>query len=355
MDIRPQQRQQQRLLINLSMRQAFAVLKLPILELAAFVEEQIEANPLLEKAESAPFVEASEMAAPLSLYRYLMEQVERGDFEEAEKRVAEEIIGNLDERGFYTDSTVGKKGVLKKVQQLDPPGIGATSLQESLLLQLEARGEKGSKLYKKIRDDFGSCGKEIRGLNMAPGLSFQAGLLPPLFPDVVVDEAIHVSDEGIPEFQLSPHYALYLEKGVEERYLRNHLAEAKWLLRNLEKRASTLEAITRFLLEKGEGYFRGSGDPLPKTSVKEMAEKLDLNPSTISRAIADKSLLSMGGHVPFKAFFAKDEPKVLLRELIAKEVKPQSDEELGAQLGVARRTVAKYRKELGIPSSRKRQ
>ena len=354
MDIQQGQGQHQRLLINLAMRQAFAVLKMPILELGQWVEQQIVENPLLEKVESRPYVEAAEQASPVSLYMYLMQQVCMGDFEDKEKLIAGEIIGNLDERGFYLGPTAGRMRVLKKVQQLDPPGIGATSLQESLLIQLEARGEKGSPLYLKIRDHFEDCFRELKGLNFAPALAFDQRRARPLVPDVIVDESIHISDEGIPEFTLSPSYESYQAQGVDARYLRRHVAEAKWLVRNLEKRGSTLKAITHLLFEKDPHYFLGASKRIPKTTVSEIASILEVNPSTVSRAINEKTLLSRNGLVPFKAFFSRSEPKELLKELIESELRVHSDEELAKELGIARRTVAKYRKELGILNSRSR-
>jgi len=406
-------RQTQALLLSPAMQQAFYVLQLPVLELGPWVEEQIASNPLLEKSSSSQephlFPEVSD-EEPTTLYAHLVKQLPFCELSVEEKSIALLIIGNLDERGFLSlplkkvcrgTSLKFAKKVLKKVQQLEPAGIAAQNLQESLLLQLQRKGKGGSLIFQIIENYFQPLiqhdwtvldevlgikknelitlfEREVIPLSFAPGRGYGKETLAPLAPDVIVEEEgdqfrISINEEGVPEFDVSPSCSDYVEKGVDERFISQKLNQGKWIDRILKSRAKILCEITQYLVQKEGPFFRGNGPISHPLTLKEIAHEIDRSESTIARAIAEKTILSTQGMVPMKAFFSSslktlggekvstERAKSLLKEWIKTEdrKKPFSDELLARMLqkeGIvcARRTVAKYRNALQIPSARKR-
>lgn len=350
-------KQNQKVVLTQAMQQAFMVLQMPILELGQFVEEQIELNPLLEKREVyrvPPVLEWLEEVP--SLYEHLMLQVQSGDFSEREKKIAERIIGNLDHRGFFDGKT--KLSVLKKVQELDPPGIASKNLRECLLFQLRLRGKQNSNSYQLIRDRFDDLHRlkiskdvkrDIQSLDFAPGSRFHCDHLRTIIPDVMISESlkIQVNDETIPEFGFTEY------KDLDPIYVREQMSACKWLYRIIQRRENLLLQITKRLVEKDSEYFRGEKTIYSGYPSKKMAELLNVSISTITRATSDKYLLTENGLVRMRSFFEKKEAKEALKKLITTEKIPHSDEALVKKLQIqgiriSRRTVAKYRRELNF-------
>lgn len=387
-------KQHQKLLATLAMQQAFLVLKLPILELSQWVENQIDANPILEKLqESSPNpIHFDQMEKLPSLYEHLMQQAHISGFTEEEILLAETLIGNFNEQGFLSSplKDLGSpirmlKKVLKKIQDFDPPGIGATTLRESFLIQLEIKGLKTHHAYQIVHNQFedlvqGSLSLDqatkeaLSSLHFAPGSSFSHHPIQSIRADVIVEESggkfnVTISEEGVPDFHLSSTYS----ENIAPSYIRQKTAEGKWLYRILTRRNHILQQITHYLIVKQPGYFSGRESIVHPINLKETAEDLQMNPSTISRALSEKYLLCRHGLIPMKTFFPRKitmkdgrtislaSAKELLKKLIAKENKqqPLSDQLLAMkiqELGIpcARRTITKYRKELLIPSSHQR-
>jgi len=397
-------KQDQRLIMSYAMKRAFHVLQLPTDELANFLEEEVEKNPVLHlNASSAKEFDPSLTPSKPSLYEHLETEISHHFSSKEEKEIAKYLAGSLDHKGLLTlgdEELKGKEEVLLVFQQMHPKGIGARSIQEALLLQLDEKSHPlayrlikhhykdllhlrlqkiGAEMKLGVDEVKTLIQKEIRPLSPFPASGFETEINPILVPDVTItkeDEvwSVDVNDSLIPTFQIHPTYLDYLEKASlkndEISFIRRHLASGKWLLRAVDRRKKTLLEIASYLLKKEKDYLDGkTSAPMPLT-MKEVAKALALSESTITRAIANKSLATPRGLLTFKSFFSNalsaangavstSEAKILLQKLIQNETTPLSDEELSKKLldqGVkcARRTVAKYRKELKIGSASER-
>ncbi len=410
---------QQSMNMSLAMQQALQVLQLPVTELAAWVQQQIEENPVLqfeeERSEEELDVEKTgfeilehldetfvqgifpeeqtefsplEVASPsISLYDHLMQQALSAFSTQEELGQAENIIGNLDEKGFLGTTEVDAD-VLAIIQSFDPPGIGARTLQECLLIQLKLQKKEkclsylliqnyfhhllqgrlsliGKELHLKSSDIQAVLRKEISPLDFHPGAKFTSKMSPTPIPDIIIEQIdqeyqIKINDSDIPRYILhAPSFA----------HLSHHYARGKWMEKVLARRSQILTQITRHLLENHASFFSGKKDELEPLSIQKMAEHLQLHESTIARAVKDKYLSCPKGIFPLKYFFQKVSStnekgekissqtlKKLLKKMIEEEDKqnPLSDEHLShfmSQAGspCARRTVAKYRRLLNIP------
>jgi RNA polymerase sigma-54 factor len=431
-DIAPRMCQQQRLLMTTSMQQAIYVMQLPILELSEWIKNEIENNPVLEiqlpewdtresfatlksKKQNGEKFQAKELLenlipTPISLFDHLMAQA-RCHFEEpSDLNLAQWIIGHLDEKGFLTTSleelaTFASQEKLKKVltaiQTFDPPGIGASNLQESLLIQLQFKNKQATAAYRIIASHFEdllhnrlvkiskqlnlplekvsqAIAGDIIPLDLNPGTPFVSHYARIIVPDLFllcVDETwkIEVNHSFLPDFQLALSYRKAVEclTPDEQAYLRRHLSSGKWLKQIVEKRKMTLLKIGEFILKNQIDFFQG-GKLVPLT-LSEAATALNLHESTIARAVANKYLSCPQGVFALKDLFSQglrgDEGshvsqhtlRLKLKELIANEDKqrPLSDSQIKEHLSAsgipcARRTVAKYRRQLKIaPASRR--
>lgn len=284
------------------------------------------------------------------------------------------------------------------LQGLEPAGVGARDLRECLRLQLLRRGETGLALtivdhfledmgrdhYNHIARATGADRAQlqaacdlIRSLDPRPASGFSDRThLPYLTPDLVVVNfedhfEIVSNDSYLPALRLSAYYsALYDE--TEDRqvkdYLNGKLRQAKWVMRSVEQRRSTLMRCAQCIVNGQERFFRRGPGHLRPMLLADVAQQLEIHESTVSRAVKDKYVQCAHGIFPLGYFFTRglgdggdatgDRARMLLRQLIDGEdkQKPLSDQKLAqllAQNGVeiARRTVAKYREELGIPST----
>lgn len=371
-------------------------LQLPQMQLAQEVIEEIESNPLLEMEErKRPYLPPSleEQAQAPSVYQRLMNQCSDVFMDPKERAQAVEVIEALDERGFFTGEATGLEEILKVIQTFDPPGIGARSLQESLLLQLKALSKEKSTAYRLIEECFesflrGQYGQIRKVLNISSKeLSSAAKLLstlrlrpidgfgeekrsPTPLADlrfIKIDDQwiIEVADEEIPKFRFENRYLSLLKSGSfdEQKTVRQWASSAHWLKRTLIKRKILLKAIGEILVVKQSDYLDGSGS-LRLLSTEEVASDLGVHRTTVQRALQNKFVLTPRGIIPLDSLIASipfDEIQERLKTLIAKEEKsaPLSDEELAKALSAeglscARRTVAKYRKNLHIGSAAQR-
>lgn len=385
-------RQNQQLVLNMAMRQALHVLTLPALELQQWLLQQIEENPLLEIEEgSAPPPQLGEIPEQKSFFRHLMDQVPLHFSSIEEREIAHWIIGNLDERGFFERPEKPSSfflGVLEKVQGLDPPGVAAKDLRESLLIQLKVQGKENSPAYALIRDQFEailqgsrpellkSLRSEIASLNFHLGSNFSTSLIKPIKPDLMIRNSpvgwhIEVESDQLPTFTFVQSYLDLLENGQitkeEKSFIRTHIATGKWLKRALNHRKKQLISIGEYLTKRQPQCF--SGEPPKPLTFQKAARELGIHPSTMTRATQDKYCLCDAGILPLKAFFSRqlqeesstEMAKALLKKLIASEDhhSPLSDQSLSKEIhtqGIpcARRTVTKYRQALKIPSAKER-
>jgi len=284
---------------------------------------------------------------------------------------------------------------LEVLQSLDPPGVGARSLSECLLLQFSRRGgaepaameiaarflpELGRKHYAAIARELGVDVEDVRRAEQAiaalepyPGRAFQpAGPTAYIRPDVFVAELdgelkVVLNDYYLPRVSINGYYLRLLKASDEKEtrdYLREKLRQAKWLLDSLERRGSTLRRCAEAALEAQRPFFTGETGKLAPMTLSALAERLELHPSTVSRAVRGKYLQCRQGTYPLRYFFSRpvgggvsrQAAKQVLLALIREEDHPLSDQALCrllAERGIkaARRTVTKYRLELGIGSS----
>lgn len=344
-----------------------------------------------------------------SLSAFLCDQLDRMHLSKPLLALSKYIAELVDEDGYLTQEDLDGLSELKipqvmidqsldAVQSLDPAGVGARSLSECLLLQLARQKtvspavmdivarflpELSRKHYGPICKALGitietvqAAEKVIAALEPYPGRAFQPAE-PTVYirPDVFVVELdgelqIVLNEYYLPRVSVSDYYTRLLKESDEKEtreYLRQKLRQARWLLDCLERRGTTLRRCAEAILEAQRSFFAGQTSDLIPMSLSSLAEALSLHPSTISRAISGKYLQCRQGTYPLRYFFSRaiggqgasrQAVKLKLLALVKGEDPraPLSDQrlcELLSQDGVtiARRTVAKYRIELGIGSS----
>ncbi len=297
--------------------------------------------------------------------------------------------------------------VLRRVQKLDPPGIAARDVKECLLLQLDAFDED----YPIVRDlienyfeelqnqEFGKIAKrtgysieqikealefiKLR-LVLHPGLAFGSAEANFIIPDVIVeydeqrnDYKVIVPENRVPNLYISGHYRKMLERKdispETRRYIRNNMQAAQWIIDAIAQRRETLRKVVECVVESQKEFLENGPKYLKPLPMSEVADKIGVHIATVSRAVSGKYVQTPRGTYPLRSFFSGgtetesgesvswDAVKERIKELIAKEDKrkPLSDDEIVEILKkegitLARRTVAKYRKQLNIPSSHRR-
>ncbi|HEX3728519.1 MAG TPA: RNA polymerase factor sigma-54, partial [Opitutaceae bacterium] len=327
------------------------------------------------------------------------------------------LVGSLDDRGFLTQSPADvalQTGLpLEAVQEaiaamktFDPAGIGARSLGECLLAQLASKGRGESLPARLVRDHFelltrrripelarklGAAAddvqeaiEEIGKLDPAPGRRFAEDSNRVVVADVTVEKdgaewKIHLNNDYIPRLRISNTYRELIAKGTlskpEREYLRERMRSGKFLIDSIEQRQRTIERITREILKAQEPFFENGVSHLQPLTMTRIADIVGVHETTVSRAIANKYLKTPHGVFEFKYFFtpgyqaegggaamSNTSVKEMIADLVAGEDKggPLSDQDIVGRLRdkgitIARRTVAKYREELGIlPSNLRR-
>ena len=344
----------------------------------------------------------------------LIDQLNEIDLAEWERSVAEEIIYNLDEHGylsvdlFLIADRFGKdeseiEHILSVVQHFDPPGLGSRNLQECLMIQLD--NDKNSITYKIIRDYFddfvnkrynricekGRISKNdlsavidiVSKLNPRPGESSHFTKDDTIIPDLIVNKRssqweIIVNDNWIPSLQISKIYHKMIDDldsqtTKAKKFLKHNYTSAKWFIQAVEQRRETLVNVMNEIINRQSEFFKGNIEELRPMKLQDIAESIDMDISTVSRATRGKYVETPYGIYELKHYFTESitlndgkeisthQVKLALKELIKDEDKhnPLSDEELKDKLiklgyPVARRTVAKYRDQLQLPVARLR-
>lgn len=350
-------------------------------------------------------------AGTLTLPQLLRQQLSMLSLPAGVEEIAAYIIDNLSADGYLRMPTaeiarqlqVQEADVLaglEVVQTLEPVGIGARHLQECLLLQVDNRQAPPPYVREIICNHLDSVAKGripviaealqadyalvqeaidyIRGLEPKPGTSLSTDSAPQyISPDVTVLEVtgkwvILVNDSFSHRLHLSPSYQAMLRNADPgtEKFLRDKLNSALWLLKAIEQRRTTLYRITEFILEYQDSFFRKGVKHLRPMRLLDVAQALEIHESTVSRATNGKYLQTPRGVYGFKFFFsanldtvdglgvASTGVKRVLEEVVAGEDKgnPLTDQKIALALQkrgvkISRRTVAKYREQLGIPSS----
>ena len=355
---------------------------------------------------------------PQSLQDYLNDQVPFLDMSPERTVLLRFIISYIDENGYLTaplEDLVQNSEVpvtlaemeeaLDIIQKFDPPGVGARSLAECLLLQLTPETPHRDVLRVLIRNHLEDIQhnrmpviqrrtgfdlntikaaiEALKHLNPRPGAQFIAENIPYVVPDILVERTengeydVRLLDDWMPNVYISQRWLNhYREKGADAQtkdYLKRKIQAATWLLESIEQRRSTLEKVTRAIIQHQRAFLDRGPEHIEPLKMQQIADQVGVHVTTVSRAVDDKWVQTPRGIFPLKRFFgggtktdsgedvAWETIKQKLLEIIGKEDKsnPLSDEDLVTKLNeagypVARRTVTKYRKMLNIPSSRQR-
>jgi RNA polymerase sigma-54 factor len=524
--LRLAQKQTLKLVMTPRLQQALKLLQMPSLELSQHIEQELLTNPLLELEEDVPEPTTSdtepvaEEATPTderelkseedinwsdyfddgfeyadgaraeredteffertpvgrtTLIDSLTEQLHLLDLDEESLRIAEYLLGCLDDSGFVViplDEVAEELGVaveateaaLRRIQELDPPGVGARDLPESLMIQLRLHGEGDSlagriveghfeafkqRQYQEIARslkvtpaDVQDAAREIATLNPRPGAQLALEDARYVVPDLVIENVdgqyvVSLSDGSVPRLRVSRQYQKILERGapsssansegsapsvsettpsangssasavsevespeskdepraavsgeaVEEstvapsaspreqefRFVQEKLKSANWLIQTIEQRRRTMIKVMEAIVEAQYDFFDKGPQALRPLTLQDVAEKIGMHESTVSRVTTNKYVQTPRGVLPLKYFFSSGldtesgstvSSKMAMdriKQLIEKEnrKKPLSDQRIAELLRkegliVARRTVAKYRERLGILSARYR-
>ena len=351
-----------------------------------------------------------------NLYDYLIDELKYFKLTFEEKRICKYIIDSLDEDGYLrindkeiydelrVDASLFRR-CLDIVQQLDPPGIGARNISECLILQLERMGISNNIVENIIMNDLELIGRNklkdiakkykisiekckeaieiIRHLDPKPGRACSNDKCVYVQPDVIVDKIdgkyiVHTNEKDVYNIKINDFYRNMMtdkdsDKEAKE-FIKERLNSAATLIKNIESRKSTILRIAEAIIEEQQEFIQKGEKYIKPMKMKDIADKLEIHESTVSRGVNGKYMLTPFGLYEFKFFFnAALETDNLsegassagikrdIKDIIDGEnkKKPLSDDAISKMLkekgvSVARRTVAKYREEMGIPSSSRR-
>jgi len=344
-----------------------------------------------------------------TLAQHLEKQLGRLALDPVQRRIATLLVGNLNEDGYLAATaeevadeagaeTAEAVEVLHLLQALDPSGVGARDLSECLRLQLARRGAAqsvaarivegqldllGRKKFAEIasalrvsQEDVREAGALIASLNPKPGRAFAGELAQVLAPDVIIertgdDFTVSLVRDSVPQLRISRTYRDLLGEaagGAEVRsYLRDKIRGGKFLIKSIQQRQQTILAIAREIAVRQHAFLEEGVSALAPMTMAQVAEAVGVHETTVSRAIAGKTVATPQGVFEMKFFFTsgyraadgaavsstsvKDAIAALIRG--EEPLKPLSDQQIVQKLSadglaVARRTVAKYREALGI-------
>ncbi|HET7151334.1 MAG TPA: RNA polymerase factor sigma-54 [Candidatus Acidoferrum sp.] len=368
-------------------------------------EREVSERPSFEKF----------LSSPTGLTDHLQWQLSVTICSDSVRAVAENIIGNLDENGYLTASPEeltenGKysqddlEDAIAVIQEFDPMGVGARDLRECLLLQLKAFDPQNTLAQQVVSEHLKQVQSNqlkeiaralnrpvevvkraldvIKKLDPRPGLRYNKTEPRLVEPDVYFRKVdgqwqAYLNEDDMPQLRLSPTYRRLLVKDAADRDVRNYVKErftaAVQLMKNIEQRKHTILRVCQSIIAR-QGEFLDLGpDALKPMMIKEVAEEVGVHPSTVSRAVASKYAHTSQGVLELRSFFSESVNgpegggmslltlKRLVKKMIEEEdtSKPLTDEQIAKKLDeagihVTRRTVAKYREDMRIPSTHQR-
>ena len=404
-------KQELKLILTQEMKLSLNVLEMSSMDLEKFIEKEFSKNPLLEidfssknysskgddSEESSPFDFISEEK---NFIDFLEEQLGFLKISKEMRFLCTFIVNNLDKRGFLTVTREELKSAcgfplkdidkaIEIVKSLEPIGIGAKNLEECLIIQLHKKNINDQKLEYIIThfmQELASskydiiCSKLnitkeyvveylkiIRSLNPLPSRGFYMGdTIRYIEPDAEIKNiggkyVVVMSEKNIPKLKLKS-----LENAQEiSGEMKNYFNSANNIIRCIEKRQLTLKSILDIILEKQYEYFSNPEGKLNSLTLKDISSILKIHDSTVSRAIKNKYILTERGMKRVKDMFIIDNKKLFVKEKIEELIlnedryNPLHDNEIALllekeNLKIARRTVVKYREELGIKPAHKR-
>ena len=474
-EMRQQMKLSQQLVMTPQLQQAIKLLQLSRLELQDVVRQELEENPLLDEV---PELEEIKEAEPLELsekeaepeapatefqevtageetremdwesyldgYNYTAgeqyyDDEERPSFEnlltkkstlvdhlmwqlsltkltDDEMRVGTEIIGNIDDEGYFRASLADiasacrmdesfVEAVLKRIQEFDPSGVAARDLRECLLLQVRSLGMGGSLVEAVLTDhlkdlearkykqaaralgvdvnDILTATRIIASLDPKPGRMFGQDDVQYISADIFVykigeEYVVVLNDEGLPNLRINPLYAGEGKGGAQadpkaEEYINDKMRSAMWLIKSIQQRQRTVYKVAKSLVKFQRDFLDRGIEYLKPLVLRDIAEDIGMHESTISRVTTNKYMQTPQGLYELKYFFnsgistnegdfiASESVKNKIKEIVDAEDprKPYSDQRLAELLSahninIARRTVTKYREMLRIGSSSER-
>lgn len=406
---KPQMTQSQKLTMTYLMARSLKILRLTNLELKEYIDSETEKNPILEitttfknyiNKKEAPSLHSLKYFP--TLFEYLSIQAKEHFQNKTDLFIAENIIGNLDNRGYFmlnmeafaADLKIEKNKileVLKIVKTFEPKGIAAASAQERILLQIENDKSIEYKIIKEyfpeiLKNKIEKIGKKlnaeasniqsiletiIKKTNFDPTVNFLPKEPIDVCPDVIINKIgkkwVVEIEEDLPFFKINQSYVNLLENkktGSSKKYV----LDARILMKNILVRRKALQDICSYIIQKQKSFILGKGCLNPLT-IKEIADFLKLHASTVCRAVTNKYIQCPLGLIPIKTFFSNPSKtkqnlkhfESVLKEILSEEnkSKPFSDIKLVGKLrqkgfNLHRRTICKYRKKLNVGTSRQR-
>ena len=464
MEQRIVQTQTQRLMITQKMQQAIQILQLSVLELEQYVQQELESNPVLEQVAVEPAPEPEPAPAPAtsddaseafqenfdlddyarkwewdkryregrdlsrnpdadarrqyyensitkeeSFSSKLLTQLRFAITDEKTYRLGERIVGDIDDRGYFTGSLeevanelqaplAEAERVLGLIQRFEPTGVGARDVVECLLLQIDVEYPKEEQLRVLVHDHLEELERRqipkiakamgitperveelkdmLAKLNPWPGYEYDTN--PPQYvtPDVYVEKVdgkyiVTLSEDRIPGLRINSEYQqMARNKKIDKKdkqYLRERVESARWLIRNIEQRQQTIYKIARAIVDVQEEFLDKGIEHIKPLTLQEIADSVGVHEATVSRGTRGKYMQTPQGLFELKFFFstglrhdsgeAQSSKSVqsLIKKIIEDEdkSKPLSDQKIAdllkqQGLNIARRTVTKYRESLGI-------
>ncbi len=369
-------------------------------------------RPNFSERKEAPALENILSKSP-SLWDHLNWQANLTFFDKSDREISQLIIGNINEDGYLSISEEELAGIAgvgsekireirEKIKSFDPVGVGSLDLKEALIAQMDylkiddpvTHQIVHSHLALLEKSDFPQLAKVlgialasikdhidiIKQLDPAPGRKYSQEKTSYVVPDIVVtkeddDLFVHLNDEGLPRLRINSYYRKLLAKAAKENveayhFLKDKLKKALWFLRSLDQRDQTVYKVAKYIVDRQREFFEKGIDYIKPLTLMEIAREIGVHESTVGRVVANKFMTSPWGVFPLKYFFHKslvgdfgeEISSLKIKEKIKKLVenedrsRPLSDIEIGDilaknNLKIARRTVAKYRKQLNIPPS----
>jgi RNA polymerase sigma-54 factor len=424
-----QQKQIQKLAMTQKLQQSIQVLQFSMEELTDFIENESLENPLLEvvlpnytanysKPRTSTGTEMNYLSqipdSRISLFEHLLDQIHLNYRDTYLRTLVLYLVEHIDLNGFLTitleeaekntgGTTIQLLDALTLIQQLDPAGVGARNLQECLMLQTERDNYAPELAYVILEECFTELVDRkwemiarrfsitmsnvqqvfdyIQSLTPTPGAAFGSteGLY--IIPDLTVkikDNQITLlsNRNSAPEIKFQQNYFEQMKQSGDKevlQYLNAKQQDFEWLKKTIQQRGDTIFNVGNEIIQRQQAFFLNSEHPIKPLILKDIAEKLDIHESTVSRAVNGKYLETDFGVFELKTFFSQKlaseegedrsttDVKNSLKQLVSEENKrkPLSDQKIvdllkAEGVDISRRTVAKYRDGLGIPSSAKR-
>ena len=458
--------QRQQLVMTQRLQQALKLLQIPTLELEQILRQELQINPLLEEFDPAeedeiqddvtdkdtadvPAEESTDPAEDVDWDEYFKDGFKDGTWErehddedrlerpaasipsgqeelttqlslviedELDRKIGEYLIGSLDEAGYLTCPLTEAaayfevdeervEGLLKIIQEFDPPGVGARDIKECLLLQLKARKREDTPEAEVIRNHFEALknrkfadiaremkiaphevqkiAERIGELDPKPGMATVQDGAAYITPDLVVekvddDYVVYLNDGNIPRLRVSNAYDAVKagKKGGDTdtvQFIDEKRRYAEWIIKTIEQRRRTMIKVMEAIVREQREFFTSGAIALRPLTLQQVATEIGMHESTVSRVTKQKYCQTPRGVFPLKYFFsagldtdegeevAAKAVKEMIQEIVAGEdsARPLSDKKIvellsARGLKIARRTVAKYRDHLGILNARMR-